>query len=228
MVNFYHHVSRRGHGLCRLLDFDLSPTTPCLITGDFNSHSHVWLLPHTPASPWAQDLESWFLVQDLTILNPPLLPTWQNALESCSLVIDLMAVNSAELLHWPVQLACDVSFLDARDMDHAALSLAIPILTPPPPPSVPPITGWYVDPLVRDCWIELFHLFSFPTSCDSRDQLLALWHAVRSAIEQVSNSLFATRGGSSHHPGALPWWNSACHDAVLALHVASPADQQCA
>ena len=137
-----------------------------------------------------------------------------------------MVVNAAELLRWPVQITCDISFLDARDSDHVALSLAIPILFPPPSSSISPVTGWFVDPLVKERWIELFHSFSFSTSCDSKDQLLALWHSVHSAIEQVSNSLFATRGGSPHHPGALPWWNPACRNAVLALHAASPADWQ--
>ena len=41
LVNFYHHVPHWGHGLHRLLDFDLSPTTLCLVAGDFNSHSRV-------------------------------------------------------------------------------------------------------------------------------------------------------------------------------------------
>ena len=61
LVNFYHHVPRRGHGLRHLLALDLPTSSPCLLAGDFNSHSRVWSLPHSPASPWAQDLETWFL-----------------------------------------------------------------------------------------------------------------------------------------------------------------------
>ena len=141
VFNFYHHVPCRGHGLRQLLDLDIPPDVPCLIAGDFNSHSRVWSLPHTPASPWAQDLESWFLEQDLTLLNPLHSPTWWNAAETQSSTIDLMAVNSAELSRWAIQVSCDVSFPEAGDSDHAALSLLIPLASVPEYSPVPPVTG---------------------------------------------------------------------------------------
>ena len=157
----------------------------------------MWSLPHSPASLWAQELESWFLEQDLTILNPSLSPTWHNTNETHFSIIDLMAVNSVELVRWPVQLSCDVSFPDAGDTDHAALSLHLPLLYNPPPLPIPPVMGWHVDPFVRDRWIKRFKEFSFTTTCDSREHLSALWFSVQTAIMQVCNSLFAT---CSSHP----------------------------
>ena len=197
LFNFYHHVPRQGHNLRQLLDLDVPSSSPCLVAGNFNSHSHVWSLPHSPASPWAQELESWFLEQDLMIINPPLSPTWHNANETHFSVIDLMVVNSAELAHWPIQSSCDVSFPDASDSDHAALSLCLPLLSTPPPLPIPPVSGWHVNPLFRDRWVELFREFSFPSHCDSWECLLDLWSTVRSAIKQVCDSLFATRGSHS-------------------------------
>ena len=41
IFNFYHHVPRRGHGLHHLLNLVIPPDFPCLIAGDFNSHSRV-------------------------------------------------------------------------------------------------------------------------------------------------------------------------------------------
>ena len=88
------------------------------------------------------------------------------------------------------------------------------------------MTGWYVDPLVRDRWVELFQEFSFPSSCDSHDDLLALWSSVRHAISHVLNSLFATRGGHPHRPNALPWWSPACRDALSLLKHAPSSERQ--
>ena len=69
LLNFYHHVPQQGHGLRHLLDLTLSSSQPCLLAGDFNSHSHVWSLPNTPASSWAQDLETWFYSKTLLFLT---------------------------------------------------------------------------------------------------------------------------------------------------------------
>ena len=70
IINFYHHMPTHGHELRSLLDLYLPPHLPCLVAGNFNSHSHMWSLPQAHTLPWAQELEEWFLLQDLTILNP--------------------------------------------------------------------------------------------------------------------------------------------------------------
>ena len=89
-------------------------------------------------SPWAQELEEWFLLQDLVIVNPPLTPMWCNATETQLSTIDLMVVNSAEIAQWELQVSCDISFADAGDSDHAALLLILPFpLSVPPLPTLP-------------------------------------------------------------------------------------------
>ena len=157
----------------------------------------MWSLPYSSVSPWAQELKEWLLLQDLVIVNLPLTPTWCNATETQSSAIDLMVVNSAEIAQWELQVSCDVSFADAGNLNHAALLLILPLPLSIPPLPTPPFSGWHVDPLLHDKWIKLFCTYSFPSSCSSCNELLALWQSVCTAIEQVSNSLFVQR---SSHP----------------------------
>ena len=76
LVNVYHEVPNRGHGLRNLLQHDLNETVPTIILGDFNMHSYRWSLePYTPSS-WTPQLHDWLDLQGLTCLNPSNTPTW--------------------------------------------------------------------------------------------------------------------------------------------------------
>jgi endonuclease/exonuclease/phosphatase (EEP) superfamily protein YafD len=76
LINVYHEVPNRGHGLRNLLQHDLDEMTPTILLGDFNTHSYRWsLTPFTP-SPWHHQLHDWLDLQGLTCLNPSNMPTW--------------------------------------------------------------------------------------------------------------------------------------------------------
>jgi hypothetical protein len=57
-INIYHDTSH-----CSLLDNILNLKTnseiPMIITRDFNTHSHFWLLSSIWSSSWSDDLEEW-------------------------------------------------------------------------------------------------------------------------------------------------------------------------
>ena len=79
LINIYHSVptSGSGHGLCHVLDFELDPTVPTIVVGDFNMHGGWWSLPGATLSPWASALEDWLEANELTVQNPPKTATWE-------------------------------------------------------------------------------------------------------------------------------------------------------
>ena len=81
MVNIYHEHPKMGHKLHHLLNHDLDKLIPTLIIGDFNTHAIWWFLSGRAPSAWADDFTEWLNTNNLLILNPPDVPTWQGSRE---------------------------------------------------------------------------------------------------------------------------------------------------
>jgi hypothetical protein len=99
LVNIYHDVPMRGHGLMLIFSHDANELTPTLFVSDFNTYSPLWSLPHSTTSSWVRDFEDWMGHTGLSILNPPDTPTWVGSKLTDKLsVLDLALANEAALL----------------------------------------------------------------------------------------------------------------------------------
>lgn len=57
IVNVYHDVPNRGHGLHALFSYTTDELTPTLFIGDFNTHSPLWSLLNSTMSSRAREFE---------------------------------------------------------------------------------------------------------------------------------------------------------------------------
>jgi len=146
LVNIYHRVPQGGgHNLLHILSSTLDPLIPTLLMGDFNTHSHIWSLPSSTISPWANALVDWFDEQGLELLNPHCLPTWNSGRDDChESVLDLALLNEAGTISGQIS-PLSISFRDSFALDHTALILtwhpAKSIALAPPPT----LSGYLVD-----------------------------------------------------------------------------------
>jgi hypothetical protein len=56
LINIYHKVPTRGHGLRYLLEHELDELTPMVLARDFNTHAECWSLKGVTLSAWATPL----------------------------------------------------------------------------------------------------------------------------------------------------------------------------
>src|SRR5712691_5144800 len=97
LVNIYHRVPDRGHGLHQVFSTELDPVISTAVFGDFNTHSRSWSFPAATPSSWASRLEDWFEDNSLSLLNPPAVATWDGRRDQRPSIIDLALLNEAAI-----------------------------------------------------------------------------------------------------------------------------------
>jgi hypothetical protein len=132
-------------------------------------------------SPWAHKLEEWLDQNNLISLVPNGSLTHRASRGRPSL-IDHIFVNLLFLEHPTFPAHCSVSFESSILLDHAGLSLNIPLYTPP---SLPPsFIGWKIEENKKQDWMHSFSLFPLslitdvPSLIHACQDLLTLTNAV--------------------------------------------------
>ena len=121
VINFYNDV-RDGSALDALLQLDLDPLVPTLVTRDFNTHSCLWSLLTTAPSHWAWKVEEWAIWNLLTLANEKGVVTRQGAGNEPDMVLDLVWLNKAAVLKNSFHgLAID--WAGSLGSDHAMLRI---------------------------------------------------------------------------------------------------------
>src|SRR5712691_4265350 len=180
------------HNLLHLFSNSLDPLIPTLVVGDFNTHSHIWSLPHSTISPWASDLVDWFDDQGLELLSPPRVATWKSGKDGTRpSVLDLALINEAAAISGQIS-DLHISFNDSISSDHAALSLlwspAESIAIAPPPE----LSGYAVDPLYSETWAKIFSPLPSPPIMDI-PSLDAAATTLQHDIDHASSRVFRKR-----------------------------------
>jgi Endonuclease-reverse transcriptase len=122
VVNFYHDV-RDNTSLQALLNLNISATTPTLIIGDFNTHSHTWSPLDTHRSQWANRVEEWAATNLLTLANNPREITRRGAEHEQDAVIDLAWYNEAAIQNTTFS-DLHLDWEGSLGSDHAMLHIA--------------------------------------------------------------------------------------------------------
>jgi len=121
LINFYHCVPPRGHGLHPLLASECDKVVPMILCGDFNTHSHLWSLPSTTLSPWAIPLEEWFDANNFSLIRPPRTVMWVSDWDNQqSSILDLILLNTAGIVSNQFS-DTSISFTDSLGSDHTTL-----------------------------------------------------------------------------------------------------------
>jgi Endonuclease-reverse transcriptase len=223
IVNIYHDVPDRGHGLHHLFCSSLDPSIPTLVVGDFNTHSPLWSLPTTRPSPWGTDLETWFADNQLLCLNPEQVITWQGPLRHTPSVLDLFLLNSAALSSDTLQPP-SISFDLSLGSDHAALcsswSTSLePDYAHPVPTTLP---GFVLDDDLKDQWLLSFTQLPTPPITDLTSTCLAA-SRLHEDILETSALLFKPR--KAPDPRGARWWNDDCLAALRAYKACPPEEK---
>jgi hypothetical protein len=219
LINIYHQVPEKGHALHGLLSSSLDPTIPTIVVGDFNTHSLLWSPPRLTYSPWANDLETWFLDQQLSCQNPIGAITWRGLPGHTPSTLDLLLLN-------PLALSSDrfsdplISFDLSLGSDHAALSTSYSFPSPLPSPPSSPLPGFIINDDLQESWVTAFAAKSFPTTFQSADDVQRAADDLLSDINSTSSSLFSPR--LPPDPRGARWWNDDCSGA-LALWKQAPS-----
>jgi hypothetical protein len=237
VVNIYHEVLQRGHGLHHLFTHTFLETVPTLVIGNFNTHSRRWSLPDRAPSPWARRMEEWIDEYGFSILNPPHEPTWYGSRDGDRpSVIDLALANNCAFMS--NQLGdVTVSLADSLGSDHAALLLTlIPTdsieMIPLPAPK-----GYHADPERRENWIGEYArlLAKSPLSLSicraPSDHGSTTAHGIMvqeyvntldDIIEQVSRATLEPK--RAPNPNGANWWNDSCSAAHTAARTTTGAE----
>src|SRR5260221_2203751 len=209
ILNVYHRIpldhydGKVRHNLLHLFSNSLDPLIPTLVVGDFNTHSHIWSLPHSTISPWAPDLVDWFDDQGLELLSPPRVATWKSGKDGTRpSVLDLALINEAAAFSGQIS-DLHISFNDSISSDHAALSLlwfpAESIAIAPPPE----LSGYAVDPLYSETWAKIFGPLPSPPIMDI-PSLDAAATTLQHDIDHASSRVFRKR--RMPDPRGVRWW----------------------
>jgi Endonuclease-reverse transcriptase len=134
-INFYHHIDDRKNPLLNTLLALHMPADQCLLLcRDFNTHSSLWSPGNLHPSLWAPAFEDWMETEILFSLVPEGAITQQCGSDK-PFLIDLMIGNPAFLDNPSFPTSCLISFNDSLGLDHAALTLFLPLSFDAPPPS---------------------------------------------------------------------------------------------
>src|SRR6267142_813659 len=212
ILNFYHHVVCHRLALHPLLSFQVDPSLPMLLCGNFNTHSPLWSPPDVPPSCWHDQLEAWLDALGLISTVPEGAITHRTPGTRPSL-IDHIFMNDAFLGHPLYPVECTVSFDYSVSSDHAGLLLSLP--TTPDPLSPSPTLGWKIDPLLCDAWTAHFCSHSLPVIMDA-PSLRATATQLLADLSASSDAIFATKSPPS--PKGLAWWNDKCRCALADTH----------
>ena len=162
IINYYHHVINKRPNLCHLLSLAI-PDGPFILCGDFNTHSSFWSPPDLPISSWVQTLENWLDPNNLMSLVPEGSVThWSNTGRDS--LLDHIFVNMDFLGNPFFPASCLVSFERSISSNHAALSIDLPLTTPPPIPM--PESGWIIKDQMEQEWKKAFVSFPCPLITD--------------------------------------------------------------
>src|SRR5712691_6781759 len=212
LINVYHRVPDKGHDLHRLFSFDLDPAVSSVVIGDFNTHSPTWSLPSTDPSPWVAHLERWFEANDLHLLNPPDVATWDGRQDCRPSIIDLALFNEAAILSDQLS-PVTVSFADSLGSDHAALSFEwTPVMAIPAVPREC-LPGFAIDDGLAESWQGAFTKKWGPVITDLPSLRVAAARLTED-ITEVCGQLFEPR--KTPDPRGVRWWTPEC-SAALAL-----------
>jgi hypothetical protein len=156
IVNVYHDVPSRGHGLVSLFSHESDELTPTLFIGDFNTHSPLWSLPNSTISSWAREFEEWMGRNGLEILNPLDTPTWFGSRPNdCPSILDLAMGNEAS--RFTGQLGpITVSQAESLTSDHATLIFQIHTITDIKLTPLPAPSGYRADDEHKASWLKEF------------------------------------------------------------------------
>jgi Endonuclease-reverse transcriptase len=212
LLNFYHHVSSQTPLLHALTHTTIPCNATTLICSNFNTHSSLWSPGNLRPSPWAETLEEWMDEESLVSLGPEGAITRTRGSDQ-PLIIDLMLANPGflEIPEFPDE--CSISFDLSLGSDHAGLLLAIPVSLPTPPLANRP--GWKIEDGKKDEWITLFCSYPLSPMLPVDDASLRhLTQRIDEMIAETSSSLFQLPRPASR---SLPWWNTSCKLAVVAL-----------
>jgi hypothetical protein len=156
IINIYHNVPTRGHGLAPLFSHDADELTPTLFVGDFNTHSLLWSLPHSTTSSWARDFEEWMGHTGLSILNPLDIPTWFGSKPTDHLsILDLALGNEASILAGQLS-PIEISQAESLASDHAMLIFQIYDITDLALAPPPMLSGYRADDEHKASWMKEF------------------------------------------------------------------------
>jgi len=226
IINVYHHTrDQPHHNLLHLLSSELDPLIPTLLLGDFNTHSPIWSFPYSTISPWATELVTWFDDQELELLNPPCIATWNSGRDDWQpLVLDLALINEAAAISGQIS-PLHISFKDSISSDHAALTLlwypAKAIAIAPPPQ----LSGYAIDDLLIDSWTRIFGplALTWPeiTNIPSLDAAAARLHY---DMDFASSKVFSPKRFPD--PCGVRWWNQDCTVALTLVHSARGTKKQ--
>src|SRR6267142_2461460 len=208
ILNFYHHIVRHHPSLLPLLSFTVDDSSPTLLGGDFNTHSPLWSPPDVPPSRWHDQLEEWLDASGVVSTVPTGAITHRAPGTRPSLINHIF-VNHAFLAHPDYPAECVVSFDYTVGSDHAGLLLTVP--TAHIPSSLPPPTGWKVDPLLRNAWASHFRSLPIPPISDVASLHAATDRLLRD-LAASSDAVFAPKTPPSPH--GLAWWDDTCKRAL--------------
>ena len=218
VINFYHDI-RDNTSLQALLALDIDATTPTLLIGDFNLHSHSWSPPDTPRSSGATRLEEWAAMNLLTLANNPGEITRKGAGQDRDSVIDLAWYNEAAIQSVTFT-SLEVDWEGSLGSDHAMLRILAHAQEDFAPPADADL-GYVVDPEKGDEWSRAFKATSRPLSLQLIPTAEEIEEAARSLtddIQSTNEEIFRKRRPA--HPKASPWWNAACAIATKNLREA--------
>jgi hypothetical protein len=222
IVNIYHDVPTRGHGLARLFSHESDELTPTLFIGDFNTHSPLWSLPNSTTLSWARDFEEWMGHNGLELLNPPDTPTWFGSRpNNRPSVLDLALGNKAVGLAGQLSPVI-VSQAESLATDHAALLFQIHAitnieLTPPPAPS-----GYWADDENKASWMKEFARimpYADPTGTTLPEHLDTFSSAIDTACKTTLHPHQPPR------PQGTPWWDETCTTAQTRARLACDGNE---
>ena len=210
LVNVYHDRPPAGHSLTHIFTHALDENIPTLFLGDFNTHSPRWSLPHSTPSSWFHTFHEWMDDNGLETLNPVNEHTWHQT-GSRSSIIDLALANESARYFTNLS-ALTVSWTHAVS-DHAALLINFHPESVNPPPHHDP-TGYHIDPMKKEEWIESLRSIAKDPNFTSTDPTNApsIFHDAIIATCKIHFEKL-----KSGPPKGVVWWNDDCSSKLHVL-----------
>ncbi len=221
IVNFYNDVGDKL-ALNTLLKLDLDLLVPTLVVGDFNTHSHSWLLPTTALSHWAWKVEEWATRNLLTLANKKGVITRKGAGDDPDAVLDLAWFNEAMVSHNTFH-SFEIDWAGSLSSDHAMLCITGDThkLGDRPTPDQSEL-GYVITAEDEEPWTKAYW------SCRHQAPIVMpltspqeIDHTVLELAVDINRAMAkACKRCKPFHPKATPWWNEACLVAARSLRTA--------